>query len=277
MKEIIVITGASSGFGALAARALAQVREFCGSHPIESDMRNGQFFRKESTMTQLEQVMYTATAHTTRGRDAASRSDRRSFLATLAAAGAFGLVLLAAPCYAQTVPAADAQAFVISPLPAKLRAPAEDKAIRRINVPEEALVDLRRRIAATRWPDRETVTYYDKFAAWTYSGGEPERSLTRDEMLDNISLYWLTNTGTSSSESYWEVWGMSPFNAVDISIPVVVTVFPGEIYRAPRSWGERNYHKLIYWHEVDKGGHFAALEQPELFAAEIRVAFKSLR
>jgi pimeloyl-ACP methyl ester carboxylesterase len=120
--------------------------------------------------------------------------------------------------------------------------------------------------------------YYDKFAAWTYSGGEPERALTRDEMLDGITLYWLTNTGTSSSRSYWEVWGRSPFNAVDIpTVPVAVTIFPGEIYRAPRSWAEQNFHKLIYWHVVDKGGHFAAWEQPELFAAEIRAAFRSLR
>jgi pimeloyl-ACP methyl ester carboxylesterase len=434
---------------------------------------------------------------------------RRSFLATSAAAGAFGLVLLASPIYAQTVPAAEAEASVISPLPTKMR-----DAVRpfRINIPQEALVDLRRRAAATRWPDRETVTdqsqgvqlakiqelvrywgtgydwrkaeaklnalpqfvteidgvdiqfvhvrsrhpnalplimthgwpgsvfellkvigpltdptayggraedafdlvlptypgygfsgkplgtgwgpdrvgrawdelmrrlgykryvsqggdwgaivseamarqapagllgihinmpavvppniakvlsngdpapsglsaaekaafasldafykkgsgyaaimntrpqtlgygladspaglaafYYDKFAAWTYSGGEPERALTRDEMLDNITLYWLTNTGASSSRSYWEVWGMSPFNAVDISIPVAVTIFPGEIYRAPRSWAELNFHKLIYWHEVDKGGHFAAFEQPELFTDEIRAAFRSLR
>src|SRR5215216_609689 len=94
--------------------------------------------------------------------------------------------------------------------------------------------------------------YYDKFAAWTYSGGEPERALTRDEMLDDISLYWLTNTGTSSSQLYWENKD-NVFNAVDISIPVAVTVFPGEIYRAPRSWAERNYHKLIYWNEVEKG------------------------
>jgi pimeloyl-ACP methyl ester carboxylesterase len=70
---------------------------------------------------------------------------------------------------------------------------------------------------------------------------------------------------------------MSPFNAVDISIPVAVTVFPGEIYRAPRSWAEQNFHKLVYWNEVDKGGHFAAWEQPELFTQEVRAAFRSLR
>ena len=122
--------------------------------------------------------------------------------------------------------------------------------------------------------------FYDKFAAWTDSGGEPERVLTRDEMLDDITLYWLTNTGTSSSRSYWDATqlGGGPFNAFDIkNVPVAVTVFPGEIYRAPRSWGEQSFHKLIYWNEVDKGGHFAAWEQPELFVAEVRAAFRSLR
>ena len=118
--------------------------------------------------------------------------------------------------------------------------------------------------------------FYDKFADWTYTDGHPERELTRDEMLDDITLYWLTNTGTSSARLYWEN-NANNFNAVDISIPAAVTVFPGEIYRAPRSWAERSYHKLIYFNEVDKGGHFAAWEQPELFAAEIRAAFRSLR
>jgi len=118
--------------------------------------------------------------------------------------------------------------------------------------------------------------FYDKFAAWTYTGGEPERELTRDEMLDDITLYWVTNTGTSSARLYWEN-NANNFNAVDISIPAAVTVFPGEIYRAPRSWAERSYCKLIYFNEVDKGGHFAAWEQPELFATEIRAAFRSLR
>ncbi len=117
---------------------------------------------------------------------------------------------------------------------------------------------------------------YDKFAQWTYSGGDPERSLTKDEMLDDITLYWLTNTAISSARLYWEN-NANNFNAVDISIPAAVTVFPGEIYRAPRSWTERSYHKLIYFHEVDKGGHFAAWEQPQLFTEEIRAAFKALR
>ena len=117
---------------------------------------------------------------------------------------------------------------------------------------------------------------YDKFAQWTYSGGEPERSLTKDEMLDDITLYWLTNSAISSAQLYWEN-SANNFNAVDISIPAAVTIFPGEIYRAPRSWVERSYHELIYFNEVDKGGHFAAWEEPELFANEIRAAFRSLR
>ena len=125
-------------------------------------------------------------------------------------------------------------------------------------------------------PAGNAAWMYDKFAAWTYSGGIPERALTRDQMLDDITLYWLTNTATSSAQLYWEN-NANNFNAVDISLPAAVTVFPGEIYRAPRSWTERSYHKLIYFHEVNKGGHFAAWEQPQLFAEEIRAAFRTLR
>jgi pimeloyl-ACP methyl ester carboxylesterase len=125
-------------------------------------------------------------------------------------------------------------------------------------------------------PAGQAAWMYDKFAAWTYTGGEPERELTRDDMLDDITLYWLTNSATSSAQLYWEN-NANNFNAVDISIPAAVTVFPGEIYRAPRSWTERSYHNLIYFHEVDKGGHFAAWEQPQLFAEELRAAFRPLR
>ncbi|ULJ75503.1 epoxide hydrolase family protein [Rhizobium gallicum] len=117
---------------------------------------------------------------------------------------------------------------------------------------------------------------YDKFNQWTYSGGDAERSLTKDEMLDDITLYWLTNSAISSAQLYWEN-NANNFNAVDISIPAAVTVFPGEIYRAPKSWAEKSYHNLIYFNEVDKGGHFAAWEEPELFASELREAFRSLR
>jgi pimeloyl-ACP methyl ester carboxylesterase len=100
--------------------------------------------------------------------------------------------------------------------------------------------------------------------------------LTRDEILDNITLYWLTNTGVSASRLYWE-YRSGFFNAKGVSIPVAITVFPGEQYQAPRSWAEQAYPNLIYFNEVDKGGHFAAWEQPELFAAEVRAAFRSLR
>ena len=100
--------------------------------------------------------------------------------------------------------------------------------------------------------------------------------LTRDEVLDNITLYWLTNTGVSSSRLYWEYKG-GFFNAKGVSIPVAVTVFPGEQYQAPRSWAEQAYPNLIHFNEVDKGGHFAAWEQPQLFSEEIRAAFRSLR
>jgi pimeloyl-ACP methyl ester carboxylesterase len=100
--------------------------------------------------------------------------------------------------------------------------------------------------------------------------------LTRDEILDNITLYWLTNTGVSASRLYWEYKG-GFFNAKGVSIPVAVSVFPGEQYEAPRSWAEKAYPNLIYFNEVDKGGHFAAWEQPQLFSEEVRVAFRSLR
>jgi pimeloyl-ACP methyl ester carboxylesterase len=101
-------------------------------------------------------------------------------------------------------------------------------------------------------------------------------ALTRDEILDNITLYWLTNTGVSASRLYWEYKG-GFFNAKGVSIPVAVTVFPGEQYWAPHSWTERAYPKLIYYNKVDRGGHFAAWEQPILFASELRAAFRKVR
>jgi pimeloyl-ACP methyl ester carboxylesterase len=100
--------------------------------------------------------------------------------------------------------------------------------------------------------------------------------LTRDEILDNITLYWLTNTGVSASRLYWEYKG-GFFNAKGVKIPVAVTVFPGEQYQAPRSWTDKAYPKLIYYHQAAKGGHFAAWEQPMLFTEELRAAFKSVR
>jgi pimeloyl-ACP methyl ester carboxylesterase len=100
--------------------------------------------------------------------------------------------------------------------------------------------------------------------------------LTRDQILDNITLYWLTNTGVSASRLYWEYKG-GFFNVKGVSIPVAVTVFPGERYQAPRSWAEQAYPNLIYFNEVEKGGHFAAWEQPQLFTEELRAAFRLMR
>ena len=116
------------------------------------------------------------------------------------------------------------------------------------------------------------------FTRWT--AGD-DKSLSKDEVLDEITLYWLTNTEASSGRLYWEN-KKAFFDAVDqktaeIKLPVAITVFPYEIYRAPETWAKRAYPNLIYFHEVDKGGHFAAWEQPELFAEELRAAFRSLR
>ncbi len=105
--------------------------------------------------------------------------------------------------------------------------------------------------------------------------GRPEGGLTRDAILDNITLYWVTDTGASAARLYWENARIT--YKEEVSVPAAFTVFPGELYRAPRSWVERTYRNLIYFNEVDKGGHFAAWEQPELFAKEVRAAFRSLR
>jgi pimeloyl-ACP methyl ester carboxylesterase len=119
------------------------------------------------------------------------------------------------------------------------------------------------------------------FAPWTY-GDDPAQSPTKDEVLDDITLYWLTNSGTSAARLYWENSGRGVTSAAaqhtaEIALPVAITVFPDEVYRAPETWARRAYRNLIYFHEVDKGGHFAAWEEPQLFAAELRAAFRSLR
>jgi len=119
------------------------------------------------------------------------------------------------------------------------------------------------------------------FAQWTY-GDDPAQSPTKDEVLDDFTLYWLTNSATSSARLYWENGGRGVISAAaqktaEISLPVAITVFPDDVYRPPETWARRAYRNLMYFHEVDKGGHFAAWEQPDLFAAEIRAAFKSLR
>jgi pimeloyl-ACP methyl ester carboxylesterase len=120
--------------------------------------------------------------------------------------------------------------------------------------------------------DHDSHTYEQLAHAFD---GNPAGELTKDEILDNITLYWLTNTGTSAARIYWE--NARLVYKGQVSIPAAFTVFPGELWQAPKSWVENTYKNLIYYHEVDKGGHFAAWEQPQLFAEEVRAAFKSLR
>jgi pimeloyl-ACP methyl ester carboxylesterase len=126
------------------------------------------------------------------------------------------------------------------------------------------------------------ILVHPGFAQWTY-GADPHASPTRDDVLDNITLYWLTNTATSSARLYWEngargsVIVAAAQKTADIKLPVAITVFPEDVYRPPETWARRAYPNLIYFHEVEKGGHFAAWEQPQLFAEEMRAAFRPLR
>jgi pimeloyl-ACP methyl ester carboxylesterase len=297
---------------------------------------------------------------------------------------AMSLVVGTAPTYAQTTSISDGDAAVVASA-AVARPTAEERAIRpfTVKVPQSALDELRRRIVATRWPEKETVADQSQggdwgafvvdqmglqapagllaihtnlpatvpadvdkallagspppaglsaeerrayaqlertfkqvdyarlmgsrpqtlygiadspvgLAAWLLdhndADGQPAATvaaalsrrssatgeLIRDEILDNITLYWLTNTGVSASRLYWEYTG-GFFNAKGVTLPVAGSVFPGEQYEAPRIWTERAYPDLIHYNKLDKGGHFAAWEEPGLFAAELRVAFRSLR
>jgi pimeloyl-ACP methyl ester carboxylesterase len=125
------------------------------------------------------------------------------------------------------------------------------------------------------------ILVHPGFALWTY-GDDPTKSPTKDDVLDDITLYWLTNSGTSSARLYWENAGRAVLSATaqktaEVSLPVAITVFPEDAYRAPETWARRAYRNLIYFHEVDRGGHFAAWEQPALFASELRAAFRSRR
>jgi len=126
------------------------------------------------------------------------------------------------------------------------------------------------------------ILVHPGFAQWTY-GNDPGQSPTKDDVLDNITLYWLTSTATSAARLYWEngargsVIVAAAQKTGEISLPVAITVFPDDVYRAPEGWARRAYRNLVYFNEVDKGGHFAAWEQPELFSAELRAAFRPLR
>jgi pimeloyl-ACP methyl ester carboxylesterase len=137
-------------------------------------------------------------------------------------------------------------------------------------------------VALAAWMlDHDTDSYYK--ISHAFVDGEPSGNLTRDQIVDNITLYWLTGTGASAARSYWEsgraqaaalAAGQAP---PEVSLPVGFTTFPDEIFRAPRSWVEKGYPSLTYFNEVDRGGHFAAWEEPELFSTELRAAFSSLR
>jgi pimeloyl-ACP methyl ester carboxylesterase len=128
--------------------------------------------------------------------------------------------------------------------------------------------------------DHDTDAYYKISGAFV--DGRPSGNLTRDHILDNITLYWLTGTGESAARSYWEAYGPDAPGAgqalpSDVRVPVAFTTFPGEIWRTPRSWVEKSYSNVAYFNEVDKGGHFAAWEEPEVFSEELRAAFRTLR
>ncbi|MGK6324787.1 epoxide hydrolase family protein [Sphingomonas sp. DT-51] len=126
-------------------------------------------------------------------------------------------------------------------------------------------------------PAGQAAWIYDKFIAWTDSGGVPERVLTADEMLDDIMFYWLADPSASSGRMYFENPGISYDQFGGIDIPVAVSIFPAEIYQAPRSWCEQAFPKLSYYNRVARGGHFAAFEQPEIFVQEVRAGFRQFR
>jgi pimeloyl-ACP methyl ester carboxylesterase len=130
-------------------------------------------------------------------------------------------------------------------------------------------------VALAAWMLDHDARSYDDISQ-AFVDGQPVDGLTRDEVLDNITLTWLTNTGVSSARLYWEN-NLGFFDVKGVSVPAAVSVFPRELYQAPRSWTERAYDNLIYYNEVDKGNHFAAWQEPELFATEVRAGFRPLR
>lgn len=129
--------------------------------------------------------------------------------------------------------------------------------------------------ALTDSPVGQAAWLYEKYEQWTDHNGDPEALLSRDEMLDNITLYWLTATAASSARIYWQ--SMRSFREHEIAVPVGVSLFPRDIHLASRRWVEERYPTLIHFNQVSKGGHFAAWEQPELFVDEVRASFRSQR
>ena len=137
-------------------------------------------------------------------------------------------------------------------------------------------------VALAAWLLDHDTDSYEKISR-AFLGGPAAGGLTRDHVLDNITLYWLTGTGASAARSYWENYGVAAAEAAagrarpEVTVPVGFTTFPGEIWRTPRSWAEKAYPTLDYFHEAERGGHFAAWEEPELFTDEVRAAFRPLR
>lgn len=196
--------------------------------------------------------------------------------------------------YPGTVPADVDKALVAGEPPPRGLSAEERRAYEQLDV------TLKKRVAYAKYMSARPQTLYGiadspvGLAAWLLDhddrGGQPAAALvaalaragnatgelTRDDILDNITLYWLTNTGVSAARLYWEYKG-GFWNAKGVTVPAAVSVFPGEAYQAPRSWTERAYPRLVYFNVVDRGGHFAAWEEPLLFASELRAGFRPLR
>jgi pimeloyl-ACP methyl ester carboxylesterase len=125
-------------------------------------------------------------------------------------------------------------------------------------------------------PAGQAMWIYEKFQSWTENKGDPAEAVSVDHMLDDITLYWFTNTAASSARLYYESFRRD-FVRMPLELPVAISIFKGDMFTPPKVWGERTYSKLFYWNDVPKGGHFAALEQPELFVSELRKAFRQVR
>jgi len=125
-------------------------------------------------------------------------------------------------------------------------------------------------------PVGQAMWIYEKFQGWSDNNGDPAEAISVDHMLDDITLYWLTDTAASSARLYYESFAKD-FVRMPLELPVAVSIFKGDFFTPPKAWGDETYSKLFYWNEVPKGGHFAALEQPELFVAELRKSFAQVR
>jgi hypothetical protein len=126
-------------------------------------------------------------------------------------------------------------------------------------------------------PVGQAAWIFEKFRAWSDCGGDPWSLFTRDDILDHISLYWLTQSAASSARIYWESTDPESWAPSPVDLPAGATKFPGEVLKTTRRWVERTYRNLVYWNEAERGGHFAAFEQPEIFTQELRACFRPFR